>query len=164
MGGAFTAKTGWEATRSVNVWCSVASLATVLPHLWRHRANLPGLVLVQVAPLGTAGMCQPVIHLRMVLLPRHLRQWVLVRWTRHIRARTPVVSSHWKSLRYTTRKIRAGLFDGKVYDFTAFLDEHPAGAEAILKYGGQDGSDIFHAIHTAEMLEDFKPLATLAQG
>ena len=54
--------------------------------------------------------------------------------------------------------------DGKVYDFTAFLDEHPAGAEAILKYGGQDGSDIFHAIHTAEMLEDFKPLATLAQG
>ena len=51
--------------------------------------------------------------------------------------------------------------DGQVYDFTSFLDEHPAGAEAILKYGGQDGSEIFHAIHTAEMLEDFKPIARL---
>lgn len=51
--------------------------------------------------------------------------------------------------------------DGKVYDFTSFLDEHPAGAEAILKYGGQDGSEIFHAIHTEEMLEDFKPIGIL---
>lgn len=51
--------------------------------------------------------------------------------------------------------------DGKVYDFTSFLDEHPAGAEAILKYGGQDGSEIFHAIHTEEMLEDFKPIGVL---
>ena len=51
--------------------------------------------------------------------------------------------------------------DGKVYDFTSFLDEHPAGAEAILKYGGQDGSEIFHAIHTAEMLEDFAPIGRM---
>jgi len=51
--------------------------------------------------------------------------------------------------------------DGNVYDFTTFLDEHPAGAEAILKYGGQDGSEIFHAIHTAEMLDDFKPIGRL---
>jgi len=51
--------------------------------------------------------------------------------------------------------------DGNVYDFTHFLDEHPAGAEAILKYGGQDGSEIFHAIHTAEMLDDFKPIGRL---
>ena len=50
---------------------------------------------------------------------------------------------------------------GKVYDFTSFLDEHPAGAEAILKYGGQDGSEIFHAIHTDEMLEEFKPIGRL---
>ena len=51
--------------------------------------------------------------------------------------------------------------DGKVYDFTSFLDEHPAGADAILKYGGQDGSEIFHAIHTQEMLDDFKPIGRL---
>ena len=54
--------------------------------------------------------------------------------------------------------------DGNVYDFTAFLHEHPAGAEAILKYGGQDGSDIFHAIHTAAMLEDFTPIGRLQDG
>ena len=52
--------------------------------------------------------------------------------------------------------------DGKVYDFTSFLDEHPAGAEAILKYGGKDGSEIFHAIHTEEMLEDFAHIGVLA--
>ena len=27
---------------------------------------------------------------------------------------------------------------GQVYDFTDFLEDHPAGAEAILKYGGTD--------------------------
>jgi cytochrome b involved in lipid metabolism len=51
--------------------------------------------------------------------------------------------------------------DGQVFDFTEFLDEHPAGAEAILKYAGKDGSDIFHAIHTPEMLADFKPIGTV---
>jgi len=51
--------------------------------------------------------------------------------------------------------------DGKVYDFTDFLDQHPAGAEAILKYGGKDGIENFHAIHKAEMLEDFQAIATL---
>lgn len=53
--------------------------------------------------------------------------------------------------------------DGKVYDFTSFLDEHPAGADAILKYAGKDGTDIFHAIHTAEMLEDFLPIGMLGK-
>ncbi|KAJ1475356.1 FAD binding domain-containing protein, partial [Baffinella frigidus] len=51
---------------------------------------------------------------------------------------------------------------GKVYDFTSFLDEHPAGAEAILKYGGEDGTEIFEAIHTQEMLDDFTPIGLLA--
>jgi len=50
----------------------------------------------------------------------------------------------------------------KVYDFTSFLDEHPAGAEAILRFGGQDGTEIFEAIHTPEMLADFTPIAELA--
>uniref|UniRef100_A0A7S4L0X3 Cytochrome b5 heme-binding domain-containing protein n=1 Tax=Guillardia theta TaxID=55529 RepID=A0A7S4L0X3_GUITH len=52
--------------------------------------------------------------------------------------------------------------EGKVYDFTDFLDEHPAGAEAILKYGGKDGTEIFKAIHTDEMLADFQPIGVLA--
>ncbi len=49
----------------------------------------------------------------------------------------------------------------KVYDFTTFLDEHPAGAEAILRFGGKDGTEIFEAIHTPEMLEDFVPIGDL---
>ena len=51
-----------------------------------------------------------------------------------------------------------------MYDFTDFLDAHPAGAEAILKYAGKDGTEIFHAIHTAEMLLDFKPIGKLVKG
>jgi cytochrome b involved in lipid metabolism len=54
--------------------------------------------------------------------------------------------------------------DGKVYDFTDFLDQHPAGAEAILQYGGKDGTGFFYAIHTAEMLEDFQAIGTLGGG
>jgi len=54
--------------------------------------------------------------------------------------------------------------DDKVYDFTDFLDEHPAGADAILKYAGRDGTEIFHAIHTAEMLEDFQAIGTLGKA
>ncbi len=52
----------------------------------------------------------------------------------------------------------------QVYDFTEFLDEHPAGAEAILKYGGKDGTDIFDAIHSMTMLNDFKPIGVLADS
>ena len=44
---------------------------------------------------------------------------------------------------------------GEVYDFTDFLDEHPAGAEAILKYGGTDGTGIFDSVHSRDMLDDF---------
>lgn len=50
---------------------------------------------------------------------------------------------------------------GQVYDFTNFLDDHPAGAEAILKYGGTDGTAIFEAVHSRNMLDDFEPLGTL---
>jgi len=72
------------------------------------------------------------------------------------------VGVSWEEMRkHTTEKSCWIAIDGKVYDFTSFLDEHPAGDEAILKYGGQDGSEIFHAIHTEDMLEDFKPIGHL---
>ena len=51
---------------------------------------------------------------------------------------------------------------GKVYDFTEFLDEHPAGVEAILKYAGKDGTEIYDAIHSMTMLDDFKPIGVIA--
>lgn len=53
---------------------------------------------------------------------------------------------------------------GKVYDFTEFLDEHPAGVEAILKYAGKDGTEIYDAIHSITMLDDFKPIGVVASA
>jgi cytochrome b involved in lipid metabolism len=50
---------------------------------------------------------------------------------------------------------------GEVYDFTDFLDEHPAGAEAILKYGGTDGTAIFDSVHSKDMLDDFDAIGPL---
>jgi len=45
---------------------------------------------------------------------------------------------------------------GKVYDFTSFLEEHPAGPESILKLGGTDGTDMYETVHNAAMLDDFE--------
>eukprot|EP00471_Norrisiella_sphaerica_P001622 CAMPEP_0184483904 /NCGR_PEP_ID=MMETSP0113_2-20130426/5582_1 /TAXON_ID=91329 /ORGANISM="Norrisiella sphaerica, Strain BC52" /LENGTH=1180 /DNA_ID=CAMNT_0026864573 /DNA_START=183 /DNA_END=3725 /DNA_ORIENTATION=- len=51
---------------------------------------------------------------------------------------------------------------GKVYDFTDFLHEHPAGPEAILKTAGKDGTEEFEAIHIPDMLDDFDPIGILS--
>jgi len=53
--------------------------------------------------------------------------------------------------------------DGKVYDMTDFLEEHPAGPEAILEVSGRDATEEFKSIHTLAMLEDFDPLGTLVK-
>ena len=45
---------------------------------------------------------------------------------------------------------------GKVYDFTAFLEDHPAGPDSILKLGGKDGTEEFDTVHNANMLADFE--------
>merc|ERR1711871_160443 len=47
---------------------------------------------------------------------------------------------------------------GTVYDFTDFLDEHPAGKEAILELAGKDGTDEFLGVHTMSILDDFDDL------
>lgn len=44
----------------------------------------------------------------------------------------------------------------QVYDFTAFLEEHPPGAESILKLGGTDGTDEFETVHHIGMLAEFE--------
>ena len=63
--------------------------------------------------------------------------------------------------KHTTRESCWVSLHGKVYDFTNFLDEHPAGAEAILRQAGGDASEIFDAIHSQTMLDDFKPIGAL---
>lgn len=51
---------------------------------------------------------------------------------------------------------------GKVYDFTDFLEEHPAGPEAIIEIAGKDGTEEFEQIHTLQMLDDFDPIGIAA--
>ena len=42
------------------------------------------------------------------------------------------------------------IHDGKVYDGTKFLKDHPGGAESILMVGGQDATEEFNAIHSSK--------------
>ena len=51
-----------------------------------------------------------------------------------------------------------------MYDFTDFLEDHPAGAEAIVKLGGTDGTAAFDAVHSPGMLEEFEALGSLWEG
>ena len=46
--------------------------------------------------------------------------------------------------------------DGTVYDLTDFAEDHPAGAESIIKLAGSDGSAEFNTIHSKAMLEEFE--------
>lgn len=52
--------------------------------------------------------------------------------------------------------------NGKVYDVTAFLEDHPGGEDLILKYAGKDVGEIMkdpveheHSESAYEMLDDF---------
>ncbi|CAD7704946.1 unnamed protein product [Ostreobium quekettii] len=48
--------------------------------------------------------------------------------------------------------------EGKVYDATPFLDEHPGGAESIIIESGRDATNEFNSIHSLkakEMLADY---------
>jgi len=46
---------------------------------------------------------------------------------------------------------------GKVYDVTHFLDEHPGGANVILKYGGRDATKEYEPIHVPGLLDEHLP-------
>lgn len=48
--------------------------------------------------------------------------------------------------------------EGKVYDVTKFLDDHPGGGDSILLTAGQDSTDEFNALHgqkARDMLADY---------
>jgi len=51
-----------------------------------------------------------------------------------------------------------------VYDFSEFVEEHPAGPEAITDLAGSDGTDAFHAVHTDAILEDFDDVVVGVMG
>ncbi|KAI9091255.1 microsomal cytochrome b5 [Phlyctochytrium arcticum] len=51
------------------------------------------------------------------------------------------------------------VIDGKVYDVTKFLDEHPGGEEVMVEQGGQDASEAFEEIgHSDDARELLKAL------
>jgi cytochrome b involved in lipid metabolism len=41
------------------------------------------------------------------------------------------------------------------------MDDHPGGADAVVKYGGTDGTDVFDSVHSRDMLDDFTPIGPL---
>ncbi|KAI0404755.1 FMN-dependent dehydrogenase-domain-containing protein [Xylaria palmicola] len=43
--------------------------------------------------------------------------------------------------------------DGKAYDVTSYLDEHPGGAAVLVKQGGTDATAEFRKIHSPEVLK-----------
>ncbi|KAJ3239141.1 hypothetical protein HDU81_006485 [Chytriomyces hyalinus] len=50
------------------------------------------------------------------------------------------------------------IVDGKVYDLTAFLDDHPGGKKILVKVAGKDASKQFHQYHNAaQILRKFGP-------
>merc|ERR1712100_967185 len=52
------------------------------------------------------------------------------------------------------------VIDGKVYDVTPFMDDHPGGGDIMLSAAGKDGTDDFedvgHSPHARELLKRFK--------
>lgn len=50
---------------------------------------------------------------------------------------------------------------GVVYDFSSFLNEHPAGPRAILDVAGTDATKLYEEIHSPSFLEDFVPIGRL---
>lgn len=49
------------------------------------------------------------------------------------------------------------IIKNNVYDVTDFLQEHPGGAEIILKYAGRDATQAYEPIHPLDALEKYLP-------
>ncbi|KND04446.1 uncharacterized protein SPPG_00175 [Spizellomyces punctatus DAOM BR117] len=47
--------------------------------------------------------------------------------------------------------------NGKVYDVTKFLDDHPGGKKVLLKNCGKDASKQFEQFHSGNVLEKYGP-------
>jgi len=53
--------------------------------------------------------------------------------------------------------------EGKIYNFTNFIDGHPGGSHSIIILCGSDGTKSFSAVHSMEMLTDFSPIYSLSE-
>ncbi|KAK8858938.1 hypothetical protein IAR55_003169 [Kwoniella newhampshirensis] len=59
--------------------------------------------------------------------------------------------------KHTTREDCWVIIDGKIYDVTEFLDQHPGGPEIILANAGKDATKIFKPLHPPDALEILDP-------
>ena len=46
--------------------------------------------------------------------------------------------------------------DDNVYNVTDYMNKHPGGKEAILRYAGKDATEAFYQIHERYMLDELK--------
>ena len=49
------------------------------------------------------------------------------------------------------------ILNGKVYDVTSFMPDHPGGKKVILAYAGRDASEEFNALHNSNVLDKYLP-------
>ena len=43
--------------------------------------------------------------------------------------------------------------DGRVFDVTRFLNDHPGGKKVLTRMCGKDATEQFHALHSASVLD-----------
>jgi flavocytochrome c len=53
------------------------------------------------------------------------------------------------------------ILDGKVYDVTNFLPDHPGGEKAILLYAGRDATEEFNMLHDPKVIPRYAPEALI---
>ena len=49
------------------------------------------------------------------------------------------------------------ILNGKVYDCTKFLPDHPGGKKAIMVFAGKDASEEFNMLHAPNVLKKYLP-------
>jgi L-lactate dehydrogenase (cytochrome) len=59
--------------------------------------------------------------------------------------------------RHNSRESCWIIIAGFAYDVTEFLGEHPGGAAIILKYAGQDATEVYESLHPPSALADNLP-------
>ncbi|KAI9610889.1 hypothetical protein H4Q26_008733 [Puccinia striiformis f. sp. tritici PST-130] len=97
---------------------------------------------------GTMTVCLPVRDIFTVLPPRrpHLYQSNTINHDQN--------HQHSGSEKHKDEKSAWTIVEGKVYDVTEFLEEHPGGKKILLKNCGKDSTELFHQYHTKKILKN----------
>jgi cytochrome b involved in lipid metabolism len=72
-----------------------------------------------------------------------------------------VVLSLEEIAKHNTEKDVWVILDGKVYDVSEFLPDHPGGKKAIRVYAGKDATEEFEMLHAPNVLKKYLPKESL---